>query len=206
MIAFDEALDVCLEFQRQRPDTLLVMTTDHGNGNPGLNGMGDNYGNSPKLFANLRRVTCSLPEIQRQVEKIQNEEDLRMVFEQLTGFEPSLRQASLLMTFFAKKGQALYESMNSVTVQLGQLLANHIGVGWTGSAHTGDYVPLLAVGPGAERFRGFIQNTDVFRHYLALAKIDFHNPELPLIAETQPAADEVEEVASYAQPSQFIAV
>src|SRR5262249_12346988 len=50
LIAFDEALDVCLEFQRQRPDTLLVMTTDHGNGNPGLNGMGDNYGNSPKLF------------------------------------------------------------------------------------------------------------------------------------------------------------
>jgi alkaline phosphatase len=206
MLAFDEALEVCLEFQRQQPDTLLVMTTDHGNGNPGLNGMGDKYANSSKLFANLRRVQCSFPEIQGKIEKIQNEEDLRLVFGQLTGFEPSLRQASLLMTFFEKKGQALYDSMNSVTVQIGQLLANHIGVGWAGSAHTGDYVPLLAVGPGAERFRGFIQNTDVFRHYLALAKIDFRNPDLPLIAETHPSADTVEAVATYAEPSRSIAV
>jgi alkaline phosphatase len=144
-----------------------------------------------------------VPEIQRQIEKIQNEEDLRLVFEQLTGFEPSLRQASLLMAFFQNRGQALYDSMNSISVQLGQLLANHIGVGWAGSAHTGDYVPLLAVGPGAERFRGFIQNTDVFRIYLALAKIDFRNPELPLIAEASPSADSVEPLASYTEPTGF---
>ena len=202
MLAFDEALDVCLAFQRERPDTLLVMTTDHGNGNPGLNGMGDKYGSSPKLFANLSRVKCSLPEIQKKVERIQNEEDLRLVFEQLTGFQPTLPQASLLISFLEKKGLALYDSMNSITVQIGQLLANHWGVGWTGGAHTGDYVPLLAVGPGAERFRGFIQNTDVFKHYLALAKIDFRNPEVPLIAEADPSAGGVEEIAAYSEPFQ----
>ncbi len=200
MIAFDEALDVCLDFQRSRPDTLIVITTDHGNGNPGLNGMGDKYGNSAKLLSNLLRMKCSQSELQSKIEKIQNEEDIRLVFGQLTGFEPSAQQAAMLMTFLEKRGQALYESMNSVSVQIGQLLANHIGVGWTGSAHTGDYVPLVAVGPGCDRFRGFIQNTDVFDHYLSLAKIDFKNPEVPLLAESGPDAMSAESVAEAGGP------
>jgi len=81
---------------------------------------------------------------------------------------------------------------------LGQLLANHLGVSWTGGAHTADYVPLLAIGPGAERFRGFLQNVEVFRHYLALAGVDYRNPEAPLMAETGPSASDVENVAAYA--------
>jgi hypothetical protein len=70
--------------------------------------------------------------------------------------------------------------MNSAVAQLGQLMANHLGIGWTGTAHCSDFVPLVATGPGAERFRGFIQNTDVFRHYTQLAGIDFKNPSLPI--------------------------
>jgi alkaline phosphatase len=39
-MALDEAIDICLEFQKAHPDTLIVMTTDHGNSNLGLNGNG----------------------------------------------------------------------------------------------------------------------------------------------------------------------
>jgi len=38
----------------------------------------------------------------------------------------------------------------------------------------------VATGPGAERFGGFILNTDVFRHYTELAGIDFKNPSVPI--------------------------
>jgi len=79
-------------------------------------------------------------------------------------------------------------------MQLGQLQANYLGVGFTSGAHTADFVPLLALGPGAERFRAFLQNTDVFHHYLALAGIDFRNPTVPLLAETGPSAADVEDV------------
>ena len=82
-------------------------------------------------------------------------------------------------------------------IQLGQLLGNHLGIGWTSGSHTADYVPMVAVGPGAEHFQGFIQNTDVFHHYLALAKIDFRNPEVPLLAECGPTAEEVEMAEAY---------
>jgi hypothetical protein len=44
------------------------------------------------------------------------------------------------------------------------------------------------VGPGAERFRGFLKNTDVLAHLTALAGIDFRNPAAPLLAECGPGA------------------
>ena len=49
-----------------------------------------------------------------------------------------------------------------------------------------------SAGPGAERYRGFIQNVDVFRHHTELADIDFKNPELPLQAECGSSAEAAE--------------
>ena len=79
---------------------------------------------------------------------------------------------------------------------LGQLMANYWGIGFTGNAHTADYVPVIALGPGSDRFRGFIQNTEVFYNYLAFANIDFRNPDEPLIT-AGPDAHQVEDIASY---------
>lgn len=68
-IALDEAIDLCLEFQRKHPDTLVVITTDHGNSNLGLNGMGGGYGASSQRFATLKDVRMSFPEILKRMEK-----------------------------------------------------------------------------------------------------------------------------------------
>ena len=87
--------------------------------------------------------------------------------------------------------------MNSPVTQLGQLLGNRLGIGWTGNTHTADYVQLTAIGPGSERFTGFMENTDVFRHYTALAGIDFKNPTAPLIAHAGPESDDAEGPARY---------
>ena len=44
LLAFDDALVACLEFQQQQPETLIVVTTDHGTGNAGLNSSGGTFG------------------------------------------------------------------------------------------------------------------------------------------------------------------
>ncbi len=196
-IAFDEAIDVCVEFQQRHPDTLLVMTTDHGNANPGLNGTGANYGNSSPLFANVKQVKSSFPEILKQLGKKENPAEIQAIIRDATGYDVPAEKAAAFAPFLAKKGRALYDIMSSPVIQLGQLLGNQLGIGWTSGSHTADYVPLAAVGPGAERFQGFIQNTDVFHHYLALAKIDFRNPEVPLLAECGPSAEDVEVAEAY---------
>lgn len=88
--------------------------------------------------------------------------------------------------------------MNSPVSQLGQLMANWLGIGWTGNTHTADYVQLVAFGPGSEHFSGLIQNTDVFNIYTHLAGIDFKNPSLNPYAYNGhgPEAHEVEDADS----------
>lgn len=244
-LAFDEAIDVCVEFQKQVPDTLLVITTDHGTSNLGLNGSGDVYAQSPVLFRNLLQVKRSFPEILaklRKTEKAKPEEvtakegqalamnphahpdlqaaaasgvkpaehkkekdvifvrpvkELIDIIYEGTGYKLSEARAKALAPFLAKKGSTLYDGMNSETVALGQVMANRLGIGFTGSAHTADYVPILALGPGSEMFRGFIQNTEVFYRYLAFGKVDFRNPREPELAESAPVASVVEKTEEY---------
>jgi alkaline phosphatase len=86
----------------------------------------------------------------------------------------------------------LYDQMNTPVTQLGQILANRTGLGWTGNTHTADYVGLMARGPGSERFAGFLENTDLFRRTTELAGIDFRNLSAPLIADSGPSAEEAE--------------
>ena len=252
-VAFDEAIDVCLEFQQRVPDTLIVITTDHGNANLGLNGMGSGYGQSTWLFNNALRVRKSFAELldllrksektkiadvpakekkayemnpaahphdvkpdDKDDEKDEDEEEKKKkeakekdiilvksqkeiieVIEHWTGYNISKKKADMLAPYLAKKGDTLYDVLKADVAGLGHLMANYTGMGFTGNAHTGDYVPITAVGPGAEKFQGFIENTDVFYHYLNFGKIDFRNPTEPLITESRPAAGEVEPIEEY---------
>ncbi len=199
-IAFDEAIDVCLEFQTRHPDTLLVLTTDHGTGNPGLNGTGTSYGLTDSLFRNLLKVRRSFGYIATRFgseeypvdfKQPRTSKEVAEVILEATGYEIRADQLAMLMPFMEKRGRAMYGLQNNWSSQLGQVLGNHVGIGWSSNTHTADYVPVLALGPGAERFRGFIQNVDIFRHYTQLAGIDFKNPEAPLqTASAQPVPRE----------------
>ena len=260
-IALDEAIEVCLEFQRAHPDTLVVVTTDHANSNLGLNGMGGGYRNSSQRFATLADVKMSFPEILTRLEKAgtkikvppipsdledkldvpdpmakvdpdgkaegdkgepdpnakKNDDKTKFtaavqmasaiqiepkaiieIIADAAGYRMSERRAVLFGKVLAGDYPALYDQMNSVVTQLGQIIANRTGVGWTGNTHTADYVTLVAVGPGAEHFRGLVQNTDIFGHYTGFAGIDYKNASAPLIAHAGPEAGDVEDHASYA--------
>ncbi|HNQ90732.1 MAG TPA: alkaline phosphatase [Verrucomicrobiota bacterium] len=197
LVAFDDALAICLEFQQRVPDTLLVVTTDHGTANPGLNGTGSGYKETIPLFTNILKATRSFESLEPDLVKNPSAAHLQRLLKEATGYNAPDAKIALVLAAFQKKGQALYSHMNSVEAHLGQLLANHLGVGWTGTSHTADFVPLVAFGPGASRFTGFLQNTDVFRIYTDLAQIDYRNPEAPLLGECQPTADEVETRAAW---------
>jgi len=233
MLMFDEALDLVLEFQQQRPDTLVVITTDHGNGNPGVSGSGSGYGQTTPAFKHIAEVRASFVEIMRQLRHqpkavlslvaeddlpvpavaspkpktakaatpkayVPSVKEIQAIMLATTGYKVSDRRAGWFLAFLEKKGTCVYEAMNSEMVQLGQLLGNHISVGWAGGAHTADYVPVTAVGPGSDLFAGFVQNTDVFRHYTDLAGIDFRNPAEAMTAAIGTVRETEEDLAQYA--------
>ena len=181
LIGFDEALDVCLEFQRAHPETLLVITTDHSTGNPGLNGMGTEYIQSSPLFRNVSKVRQSLPAMLSRLQLAETDEAKAAVLKEAAGYAVSSRRLQQFLPFLHKKGHSLFDGLNSDTGALGQVLGNHTGITFTSTAHTSDHVPILALGPGSDRFRGFVENTEVFGHYTDFAGIRFRNPQEPLV-------------------------
>jgi len=198
MIAFDEALDEALEFQREHPDTLVIVTTDHATGNPGLNGMGEDYAKSNQLFRNMLSIRQSVPEIAKKVLLTDTPEAYVKAMFEVTGYLISTRRRELLEPFLKKKGYALFEVMASDVAAVGQVLANHIGIGFTSTAHTSDLVPILSRGPGASAFRGMVQNTEVFERYLEFAGVGFRNRQEALVAGYVPDAESAERLFEYA--------
>lgn len=198
-IALDEAIDLLVAFQEKHPETLVVLTTDHGTANMGLNGMGADYRESPKRLRNIADSKASFGTILGKLKKTDSMTEATRLLAEYTGYKPDEKRLAHFLPFLTGRGRPLFDGLKSDTSALGQLLANHTGISFTSGQHTSDYVPLVAFGPGSERFRGLIRNTDVFDSYTGFAGIDYRNPEEPLLADAAPLVDREENVAEYAE-------
>ncbi len=156
-IAFDEALGVALEFQEANPETLIILTTDHGNANPGLNS-GNN--NGERNFGRLSEFKGTHGALGLNAE--QSSSDIIERFREVTGLDLSSGDADLLRRRLNNEYRVPYSRMNGTSAVIGQIIANHTDIGWVGNAHTSDYVELLALGPGSEGIKPFTRNTDLF--------------------------------------------
>ncbi|QDP01232.1 alkaline phosphatase [Thalassotalea sp. PS06] len=132
-------------YSRESKDTLVVLTADHNTGGVSIGSKGEykwdgswleNMKNSPQTIAT--RI---------------HEEDLQQDgIEELLGFELSRSEYSQL-----SKASDAKESY----VALKQLLDAKTFTGWTTGGHTGVDVPVYATGPGAKKFIGYQDNTDI---------------------------------------------
>ncbi len=197
MISFDEALDVCLAFQKRHPQTLIVATTDHGNANPALNGMGPSYSQSSQSFRRLADFKGSSGVLLSAIRKAGSLGEMASIIESRTGYLPEEARLKNFIPYLTGNSTALFDQLQGESAGLGQLLANFTGIGFTGTSHTSDYVPLLAVGPGSKRFAGMYGATRVFDHYTDLANIDHRNPQEAIIAHRPTPNRDRENVAEY---------
>ena len=168
--AFDDAVKVALEFQRSSPDTLVVITGDHETGGfsptyaqKDLTSMSSSnrfYTGDAQLRM-LERITMSFNAISEKLGKKPSAAVLdELLAKHFPGFrlDPDLRELIL-------KQQPL-ERNYSYGVQnvLGRMVARQTGYYWGTSGHTPEPVLVGAMGPGAELFRGYQDNTDFGRH------------------------------------------
>ncbi len=168
-LAFDDAVGVASAFAADRDDTLVIVTSDHGNANPGLNGTGGSfdsrggsYGDTLACFDRLTRfrqtnvwalagLTPDSTAAQVQ-DRIKAASDIALVDDEIDLIRRALRREH-------REG---YRVRNAPLIALGQVLANYTSIGWTGVAHTTDYTELAAFGPGSESIHGLVQNTALF--------------------------------------------
>lgn len=168
-LAFDDAVGVALDFVNSNPDTLLIVTTDHGNANPALNGDGSGYADADPNFLTLAKATKTNNAILEIINENDSVARIREVIETYTSHAITTDQASILKQSMAGTYRNLYKMMNSRHAVLGQILANYTSVNFTGSNHTSDLVELGVFGPGSEAVNGFVKNTDM--HNLILEAV-----------------------------------
>ncbi|MGF1573634.1 MAG: alkaline phosphatase [Sumerlaeia bacterium] len=179
-LAFDDAVDTALEFARATGDTLVIVTSDHGNANPGLNGIGSRYASSTQFFERLAPSKASYGAIRDVLKNVGFQPNtVQQVFNTLLGLELSMEEAqTLAQTFTNSLPPELHNQHNNPNGIWGQVIGNHTGIGWVGTTHTNDYTLVLAEGPGQEAFNGLLQNTDAFYILTGLWDIQFRNPSI----------------------------
>ena len=167
-LAFDDALAEVLTMTAGRDDILVVATSDHGNSNPGLRGMGARYQKSNHHFEQIQRCRASYENIfYRWVGvKEQNPRTFAKLVKETLDFSLSADESEAVVDIL--KGKKVLEwnhQMANPEGVIGQIVGNHTGIGWTGTTHTSDPTLVSAVGPEAERFAGIVVNTDVNGHF-----------------------------------------
>ena len=161
-IAFDDAIGVVVEFMDRHPDTLLIITTDHGCGGIQMNGVSAkaNQGFAPGLYNASNASFDRLKGFRRSIEWMKQKgvdglsgEKLGVALKEFTGLEFSAEEL--------KNAQGLKAAMYP------ELIQARTGVGWTSGNHTGELVEFCAFGPGSAAFPAYLQNFEVHERILA---------------------------------------
>jgi alkaline phosphatase len=170
-LAFDDAVAAMRTLIGPREDILLVVTSDHGNSNPGLNGIGSSYQKSNQAFANIAKFKASHERILtswNQQEK-KNTAQITALIQKHLGLTLKPDEANALIKMNAKHPVTEWsDQLQNPEGLLGQFIGNHTGIGWTGTTHTSDPTIISSIGPQSDRFSGIVRNTDIFGHLIEM--------------------------------------
>lgn len=160
-IEFDRTIEHLASYVSGRDDTLLVITTDHGNGNPGLTVYTDAAKRGLMSLSNAQRsFDWIFHELRERDPDLRNTALQREVIAFATGV--ALKNSDLAYLNARNEPRAnLFSQADSMTSRLSSLLANRSGVAFVSKNHTSDMVAFTALGVGAELFGPMIDNTDI---------------------------------------------
>ncbi|NDV27770.1 alkaline phosphatase [Desulfovibrio sp. JC010] len=180
-IAMDEAVAAAYEFYKKHPEeTLIVTAADHETGGVGLGISMDSKG----YFLNLKCLEKVRVSAEDNLNKYYNklakkESDLK---KRHAAFIAYVEKQWGLTDRTASEDKILAKAMDAqdknqslpkgekelygysytpTMVAVTDLLSQRARVSWTSFVHTGTFIPATSIGVGAERFTGFIDNTDI---------------------------------------------
>ncbi|PWN71495.1 alkaline phosphatase [Chryseobacterium phosphatilyticum] len=158
-IAFDEAVKVAVDFAEKDGNTLVIITTDHGNANPGTI-----YGNdATKNFNSISDYKYTNEYILNKIHKEYSSKDVKDWIYEGNKIVLNDDEARQILGFYngLEKEEGLYNYKKLPFKLYSEIQKKHNSVGWISMDHSGDYVEVAAYGPGSEYVQPFIKNTDL---------------------------------------------
>ena len=176
IIDFDNAIKIAYEFYSQHPDeTLIVVTADHETGGFVL-GTGT-YDLNLQVLKNQKVSENGFTRIVNKMRaKTSNQvswEAIREALKDNFGFwdkiELTAEQEARLKTVHEKSlmhqemklEKSEYAQDEPIASEAKRIINEIALVGWTSGGHSAGYVPVFAIGAGADLFQGRIDNTEI---------------------------------------------
>ncbi|WP_339705548.1 alkaline phosphatase [uncultured Kriegella sp.] len=170
-VAHDEAIQVAMDFAEQDGETLVIITTDHGNANPGLI-----YGKEANdNFDSIQQYRHTNEWVLTGVGKETSISQLKERVHYANNFALTDEECKQLLSYYTdlRTQDGLYNPKQLPFKVLAEMQQRHNSVGWISMQHSADYVELAMYGPGSHLLKPFIKNTDL--HYLMLEAAEIEN-------------------------------
>ena len=171
-LSFDETIKVVMDFAEKDKNTLVVITTDHGNANPGII-----YGaDATNKFNSIANYKCTNEFLLNNIRPDFNLKQIKDWIFDNNKFSVTDDDAKHLLNFYKgleKNEEGLYNYKNLPYRAFSEMQKKHNNVGWISMDHSGDHVELAMYGPGSELLKPFVKNTDL--HYLMLEAAEVEN-------------------------------
>ena len=173
---FDRAVGLAYDFYRKHPrETLIIVTSDHETGGLAftlaLKDLSSNKGTNQIAgsIEDLKRIDSITISLRKALEILGPNPTAaaidKLMSDYFSGFTmaPEFKEAIL-------KRQPLSRPLflDPAAHALGMMIANNTQAYWLTSAHTNHPVFVTAIGPGSEKFRGYLDNTDFGKNLKAI--------------------------------------
>lgn len=176
MLDFDEAIKVAYNFYlKHKKETLIVITADHETGGLGLTA-GDYKTNLKVLqYQKMSKdaFTAHLEKMGREIGDILTWDEVQQELKENFGFwdtvELTDKQTDRLRSVYVetfgmgpgelKEGE--YFEVDKLTDEAARIMTEAAQISWAAGCHSGSYVPIFAIGAGAEMFTGQMNNTEI---------------------------------------------
>jgi alkaline phosphatase len=167
-IAFDETIAAVIDFAEKDGNTLVIITTDHGNANPGLM-----YGKSAdKNFDRLQRFKHSNEWVFSQIAKDVKAAEFIEILEFAQSMTISLEEAENITKKINKLSDEEFLKPHKLPfMPLAEIQRNYTSVGWISDDHSSDYVELTMFGPGSNMLIPFVKNYELHDFMLKAAGV-----------------------------------
>lgn len=185
VLDFDSAVAEAYAFYKKHPkETLIIVTADHETGGLGLATNG-----SPLTFKALQYQKCSLDKLSDAISNFRKEKSNNVSWDDMEDFlgeqlglweetTPTWDQEKFIRNEFNAsfvENKVYFEknlySKSEPLASHAKMVLNHMaGLGWTSGGHSAAYVPVYAIGAGADLFKGRMDNTEIPKRIAKAAK------------------------------------
>jgi len=167
-IAFDETIAAVLDFAEKDGETLVIVTTDHGNANPGLM-----YGsNADENFDRLQRFKHTNEWVFSQVTRDVSSSEFIELLAYAQNMVITKDEAIMITSKINSLNDEDIKNSNKLPfMPLAEIQKNYTSVGWVSDNHTSDYVEVTMFGPGSERLQSFVKNYELHDFMLLCSEI-----------------------------------